>query len=137
MLQTIIGDKLRHFRKLRQMTQEQVGYELGLSESAYAKYETGESEVTVNRLAEIAEIFKVKPHEILIYEKEQNPATAQIINTNNHIESSTQTVNYHPPLSNKPAVLRKQIEVLESENELLGKRIADLEEINQLLREKK
>ena len=36
MLQTIIGDKLRYFRKLRKMTQEQVGDELGLSESAYA-----------------------------------------------------------------------------------------------------
>jgi transcriptional regulator with XRE-family HTH domain len=137
MLQTIIGDKLRHFRTLRKMTQEQVSDELGLSESAYNKYETGESELTVSRLAEIAEIFKVKPHEILLYEKQQDAATAQIINTNNHIESSTQTVNYHPPLLNKPAALRKQIEVLESEIELLRKRIADLEEINQFLREKK
>lgn len=131
-----IGDKLRYFRKLRKMTQEQVAEELGISDSAYAKYETGESDITIGRLTEIAKVFLVKEHEILAYEKEQN-AKAQVIKQTNHAESNTQIINNPATIPTKNAVLRHKIDSLERENDILRKRVVDLETINELLKNKK
>jgi transcriptional regulator with XRE-family HTH domain len=57
--------KLKQLRELKNFTQEYVAQQLGLSTRAYSKIETGETQLTINRLNEIASILGVDPIEAL------------------------------------------------------------------------
>jgi transcriptional regulator with XRE-family HTH domain len=57
--------KLKQLRELKNFTQEHVAQQLGLSTRAYSKIETGETQLTINRLNEIATILGVDPIEAL------------------------------------------------------------------------
>jgi transcriptional regulator with XRE-family HTH domain len=50
---------------LKNFTQEYVAQQLGLSTRAYSKIETGETQLTINRLNEISAILEVQPMEVL------------------------------------------------------------------------
>jgi transcriptional regulator with XRE-family HTH domain len=57
--------KIKQIRELKNFTQEYVAQQLGLSTRAYSKIETGETQLTINRLNEISGIFGVPPMEVL------------------------------------------------------------------------
>jgi transcriptional regulator with XRE-family HTH domain len=57
--------KLKQLRELKNFTQEYMAQQLGLSTRAYSKIETGETQLTINRLNEIATILGVDPIEAL------------------------------------------------------------------------
>ena len=50
---------------MKNFTQEYVAQQLGLSTRAYSKIETGETQLTINRLNEISAILEVQPMEVL------------------------------------------------------------------------
>ena len=57
--------KIKQIRELKNFTQEYVAQQLGLSTRAYSKIETGETQLTINRLNEISSILEVQPMEVL------------------------------------------------------------------------
>ncbi|WP_396170863.1 helix-turn-helix domain-containing protein [Flavobacterium sp.] len=57
--------KIKQIRELKNFTQEYVSQQLGLSTRAYSKIETGETQLTINRLNEISAILEVQPMEVL------------------------------------------------------------------------
>jgi transcriptional regulator with XRE-family HTH domain len=57
--------KIKQIRELKNYTQEYVAQQLGLSTRAYSKIETGETQLTINRLNEISAILEVQPMEVL------------------------------------------------------------------------
>lgn len=57
--------KIKQIRELKNLTQEYVAQQLGLSTRAYSKIETGETQLTINRLNEISAILEVQPMEVL------------------------------------------------------------------------
>jgi transcriptional regulator with XRE-family HTH domain len=57
--------KLKQLRELKNYTQEYVATQLGLTTRAYSKIESGETQLTINRLNEIATILGVDPIEAL------------------------------------------------------------------------
>lgn len=57
-----IGSKLRSLRRLRGMTQHQLGSRLGVSFQQVQKYEQGMSRMTVARLCQLSEVFQVPLH---------------------------------------------------------------------------
>ena len=57
--------KIKQIRELKNFTQEYVAQQLGLSTRAYSKIETGETQLTINRLNEISSILGVAPIEVL------------------------------------------------------------------------
>lgn len=57
--------KIKQIRELKNFTQEYVAQKLGLSTRAYSKIETGETQLTINRLNEISSILEVQPMEVL------------------------------------------------------------------------
>jgi hypothetical protein len=63
--------KIKQIRELKNLTQEHVAGELGLSTRAYSKIETGETQLTINRLNEISNILGVAPLEILGFDDKQ------------------------------------------------------------------
>jgi transcriptional regulator with XRE-family HTH domain len=63
--------KIKQIRELKNLTQEHVARELKLSTRAYSKIETGETQLTINRLNEISLIMGVAPMEILGFDDKQ------------------------------------------------------------------
>ena len=59
------GIKLKQLRELKNFTQEYMAQQLGLSTRAYSKIESGETQLTINRLNEIAAILEVDPIQAL------------------------------------------------------------------------
>ena len=57
--------KIKQIRELKNFTQDYVAQKLGLSTRAYSKIETGETQLTINRLNEISAILVVQPLEVL------------------------------------------------------------------------
>jgi transcriptional regulator with XRE-family HTH domain len=51
--------RIRHLRRERKLTQQQVSQALGISRSTYAKYETGENQPDHAMLNKIANFFEV------------------------------------------------------------------------------
>lgn len=54
-----IQDKIRTLREINNLTQEQMAGELQISKNSYAKIERGESKLKIERLEQIANIFKI------------------------------------------------------------------------------
>jgi transcriptional regulator with XRE-family HTH domain len=57
--------KIKQIRELKNVTQEYIATHLGLSIRAYSKIETGETQLTINRLNEISKALGVDPIEVL------------------------------------------------------------------------
>lgn len=57
--------KLKQLRELKNYTQEYVATQLGLTTRAYSKIESGETQLTINRLNEISTILGIDPIEAL------------------------------------------------------------------------
>lgn len=55
-----IRHNIRHLREERQLTQAMMAEKLNLSETGYAKIERGETQVSLDRLPQIAEILNVE-----------------------------------------------------------------------------
>jgi transcriptional regulator with XRE-family HTH domain len=57
--------KIKQLRELKNYTQEFMATQLGLSTRAYSKIESGETQLTINRLNEISSVLGIEPMEIL------------------------------------------------------------------------
>lgn len=63
----LLGQKIKKLRELKNLTQEHLAIELGLSQSAYSKIETGEADVPYSRLEQIAKVLELKPEDIITF----------------------------------------------------------------------
>ncbi len=64
-----VGNKIKKIRELRSLTQEHMAKKLGLSLNGYGKIEREETELTINRLSEIAQILEVKVFDLLGFDE--------------------------------------------------------------------
>jgi transcriptional regulator with XRE-family HTH domain len=56
-----IGRNLYKYRKIREKKASEVADYIGISESAYTKYERGESQITIDVIQKASEILEVDP----------------------------------------------------------------------------
>lgn len=63
--------KIKQIRELKNLTQEHIANQLWLSVRAYSKIETGETQLTINRLNDISKILGIDPIEILGFDEKQ------------------------------------------------------------------
>lgn len=80
-----IGNKLKQFRKIKGMSQEQVADYLHLSQSAYARMESGKSHSWASHIDKICEVFEITPEELV---KSENI----IVNNNQQGGNSTNAI---------------------------------------------
>lgn len=80
-----IGEKIKSARLAKNMTQEELGLQLGVQKSAIAKYESGRV-VNIKRstLKKISDILDIRPSE-LIFEEDTPEETTAKVNTAVHI----------------------------------------------------
>lgn len=60
-----IGDRLRHLRTSKNLTQEEVGRLLGVSKATVNRYETGEIDIKRTTALKLSSILKVSPAYIM------------------------------------------------------------------------
>lgn len=61
-------EKMREIREARKLSQEAVAINLGISTNAYAKIERGESDISISRLQQIANVLGVKEYAFFLPE---------------------------------------------------------------------
>lgn len=106
--------KIKQIRELKNFTQEHVATQLGLSTRAYSKIETGETQLTINRLNEISAILGVEPLEVLGFDDKQIFNNCKQEGNQNTIG----TANFYLP-DKLIQQYEKTIQVLEDEIRLL------------------
>lgn len=60
-----IGKKILELRKERKLTQEQVANRLFISQSSYARIESGKSYSWANHIQSLCDIFEITPEELV------------------------------------------------------------------------
>lgn len=60
-----VGERIRAQRRKQNLSQVYMSYMLDISQAAYSNIETDKAELTINRLYEIADIFKISPFELM------------------------------------------------------------------------
>ena len=88
----IVGRNMYITRKIKDKKAAEVADYLGISESAYTKYERGESQITVEIIQKVAESLKVDPMHIIasshgdFIEITNSPAAGKNNNNNNNLD---------------------------------------------------
>jgi transcriptional regulator with XRE-family HTH domain len=106
--------KIKQIRELKNLTQEHVATQLGLTTRAYSKIEAGETQLTINRLNEISTILGVQPLEVLGFDDKQIFNNCKQEGNQNTIG----TANFYLP-DKLIQQYEKTIQVLEDEVSLL------------------
>ncbi|AKD56983.1 helix-turn-helix domain-containing protein [Spirosoma radiotolerans] len=100
-------DRIRAIRIAKNLKQEEVAQRLSMAQSNYARMEKGLTQITVDRLEQLAEVFEMTVSSILNYETGQQLTSEDI----------TYYINYCKKLEKEIEKYKKQISDLE-ENEL-------------------
>lgn len=64
-----IGEKIRKVRELKNLSQENVVLELGMSLAGYGRIERNEVDINLEKLHKIALIFCIKPEDLLTFDE--------------------------------------------------------------------
>ncbi|WP_080236673.1 helix-turn-helix domain-containing protein [Spirosoma rigui] len=99
-------EAIRSIRTAKGLKQEEVATKLGMAQSNYARLEKGLTQITVDRLEQLAEVFEMSVAGILSYEVGQQPTTDDI----------NYYINYCKKLEKQLAESRKRVSELEEES---------------------
>ncbi len=61
----ILGAKIKHFRKIKGITQKQLGIETGVTFQQIQKYESGANSPSLDRLKQISEILNISLYDLI------------------------------------------------------------------------
>jgi len=108
-----IGDNIKKFRELKNITREQMASDLKMSLSNYSKIERGEIDLTISRIQEVANIIGIDVSQILNFD------ATQIFNVSNNslvqgLGAKAENMHFHGD-----DYKEKYIKMLETENERL------------------
>lgn len=125
-----VYDKIRMLREAQKITQEELAERLSMSASGYSKIERGETQLSINRLQQIADILSVSVFELM-------PNSGGIIQTLNGAYHFNGTFNqYGDGAKHKIEKLEMQINHLKQMLEQKDKEIIMKNELLELYRSK-
>ncbi|WP_394776916.1 helix-turn-helix transcriptional regulator [Flavobacterium sp.] len=75
----VVGNKLKELRKIKNLSQEQVADYLCISQSAYARIESGESHSWASHILKICTIFEITPEELFHLDGQKNISSGETI----------------------------------------------------------
>lgn len=107
-----IGDTIKKFRELKNISRETMAAEIDMSLSGYGKVERGEIDLTLSRIQKIAEVLKVDLQQVLNFDATQvfnitNNKSVQGVN-NTHIHSDEYRDKYIQKLEEEIELFKKQ-----------------------------
>lgn len=105
-----IENKIKKLRKKKGYTQSFMAEKLGLSIRAYSKIERGETQLTINRLSEIALILDTPLIEMI----EENVLKETVSNTEQTDHCNVDVISTKQHYEETIAILKDQIETLKA-----------------------
>lgn len=102
-----IGHKIKKVRELKNLTQEHVAAKLGMTQSAYSKIESEETDISFKRLEQIALLFGILPEELINFNE------TLVFNLTNNKKANGLIINQMS--SNERKIYEDHIETLKSE----------------------
>lgn len=114
-----IGARIRSYRELKGYSQDYMARKLHISSSAYSRIERAEVNLTIEKLIQIAEIFKVELEQILFGDDHHSK--------HSNLKANDPEVDYALILTEKSKLAeayRQQIELLKEQIEYLKSIIA-------------
>ncbi|MEP6804156.1 MAG: helix-turn-helix transcriptional regulator [Flavobacterium sp.] len=78
-MNVVVGNKLKELRKNKNLSQEQVADYLTISQSAYARIESGESHSWASHILKICTIFEITPEELFHLDSKKNESSRETI----------------------------------------------------------
>lgn len=108
-----IGDNIKKFRELKNITREKMASELDMTVGGYSKIERSETELTISRIQEIAKVLKVDMSQILNFD------ATQVFNVSNNklvqgLGAKAENMHFHGD-----DFKERYIKMLEDENKML------------------
>ncbi len=67
-----LGSRLKEYRRIKKVTQEQLSNDLKINRSTYAKYETNENEPDLDTIQKLADYFSVSINDLVGKKPESN-----------------------------------------------------------------
>ncbi|MCA4899317.1 MAG: helix-turn-helix transcriptional regulator [Cytophagales bacterium] len=118
------GDRIRVLRLLKNYTQENVAEELGISGSAYAKIERGESDISISRIEQIGKVYGLNASQLIsmtdsIQKTDIPKSDVDLVSLQISQEFKDTIVS--------PTLIFEQIQAMNSKIDLLQKRIDTIE----------
>ncbi len=81
---TVIENKIRNIRELKNLTQEYMAEKLGMTQAGYSKLEGGSTALTYPKLVQIAEILQVNVTDILAFDSQKYFSSFNNVRGNNN-----------------------------------------------------
>ncbi|KAF5062790.1 helix-turn-helix protein [anaerobic digester metagenome] len=119
-----IEKKIRKVRELRNFSQEYMAIQLGISQVAYSKIETGLTRLDLKRLEKIAETLDIDPFTLMSFD-DKYIFNNHGINNQGGNQSGTIVNHYHAE-KNEKLLLIERVEKVEHEITKLNEKIYKL-----------
>lgn len=123
-IMTTIGTKIRKIRELKNLKQEHIADKLGISVTAYGKIERDETDVSYERLEQIAKAFDLTVQHILSFDEKN------FFNLMNNQNAAGYTINQYGLADNEKKLYEDKIRLLEEMNGYLKQEIEKLKSAN-------
>lgn len=105
-----IGNKIKKFRELKNLTQEHLAQEINMSVSGYSRIERDEVKVTIDKLEKISNVLGVKVEDLMRFDDS--------LVFNNYGNATEQSFSYNQinnDVSKIEALYQEQIKILKDE----------------------
>lgn len=66
-----VEEKIRNLRELKNLTQEYMAEQLGITQAGYSKIESGATKLTYNKIEEISKVLGVQTEELLAFDSQK------------------------------------------------------------------
>jgi transcriptional regulator with XRE-family HTH domain len=116
----IESKKLRKLRDSRKLTQQEVSDRLGISQPAYCEWEKQDSDIKLENIIKLSEIFDVELNELA-----PETTTFKIFHNNNHKEQNNSFIGFEVNVDN---IYNDLVVSLKNQIELLEEKIRNLEQ---------
>ena len=63
-MEIILGQRLKELRAEKKLTQKEVAEKLGMLQPAYARYESGKTELDYEKLVFLCNLFEITPNDL-------------------------------------------------------------------------
>lgn len=124
----LIGEKIRKIRSLKGFSQDYMAGKLAMSQNNYSKIELGEVKVNTDVLENIAEIFELRPEDVLTFDEKYIFHNNTFNDHSNQVGFNTHT---HNGLANKERELYEALIKEKDSKILLLQKVTDT--LNSLL----
>ena len=112
-----IADNIRKMRELRNLTQEYMASELGITQAGYSKIESGATDIAFSKIEEIAAILKVSPADLVAFDSQKyfNSFNNVKGNNNGSVIIDMQTNEVKKLYEDKIQLLEKMLVITEAD----------------------